>query len=227
MNGYFRGSRLLAGVALPRATHTGLVTHDERKQDLERKRRRALQSATIRSASYPNVRFVQPIRLNWARYERVTRTLHGKITAAGVMVTVMAMIMLGWKAAGGEHITPVRWLYSVGSGWFITWMIRLAMFTCLAAPRFVSFQNGSIRLSGFGTLKPGQILRWSFDYHVMPDEHDSPCIRLEILCRWFWWKRRWTMLLDDGAEANRLQHLLQTQTSPAAGPTAILGESCN
>lgn len=202
MNGHHRARHVFAGMTLSHATHLGLWTRDHGQP-----------SAVVQ--------FVQPKHHTWVRYKTMAHALHGKINLAAAVVTVIIVILLGWRAAGGEHISPERWLCGVGSGWFIGWMGRLALFAALAAPRHISFQDGMIRLSGLGLLKPERVLRWSLHRGVMWNTDEEPCAHLEILCRWFGWERRWMMSLHDNAEAERLQqhldHLLPHARRPPAG----------
>lgn len=208
MNGHHRARHLFAGMTLSHATHLGLVARDQVRRGARGRHEQPCRASVSQSQPCAAVHFMQPKHHNWAKYKQVTRALHGKINMAAALVTVIIVIMLGWRAAAGEHISPERWFCGVGSGWFIAWMGRLGLFAALAAPRHISFQNGMIRLSGLGILKPDQILRWSLHHGVMLNTHEGPCAHLEILCRWFGWERRWMMSLHDNAEAERLrQHL--------------------
>jgi hypothetical protein len=164
------------------------------------------------------VHFMQPKHHNWVKYKQVTRAWHRKMNVAAALATVIIVSMLGWRAAAGEHISPERWLCGLGSGWFIALMARLALFAALAAPRHIGFQNGMIRLSGLGMVKPGQVLRWSLYRGVMLKTHDGPSAHLEILCRWFGWERQWRMSLHDNAEAERLRQHLELLLPHASHP---------
>lgn len=202
MNEHFRVRHFLAGMALPGTPPLKLLVHDDEGKSSTR------------------VEFVQPTRFNRARYKRVRRAMHGKIMAAKILVTVMVVVVLGWKAASGEHISPERWLCGIGSGLFLSVMVRLALLAALAPPRFILIEDEWIWLSGFGALKADQILHWSLERGVVLNPLDIPCSRLEIVCLWMWWERRWTMFLNDNAEAALLQHMLKTRLPHAAAPTA-------
>lgn len=153
----------------------------------------------------------EPMRFHRARYEHLTRILHGKYNQASALLTCMVLIALGWRAAGGEHVSPERWLCGLLSGWFIIAMARLALFTCLAAPRGICYAQGRLRISGLGTLRAEQILDWSVQRGVRISTHASPAARLQLCCRWCGCERHWTMLMEEGQETERLVRLMEMQ----------------
>ena len=214
MNRHLRRTRLVTGVGTTNPSKADLPPCDEHAPQAEHVSRASLPPAAARIEDCAHIRIDEPMRFNWVRYERLMRTLHGKITLAAVLVTTVVLLMLGWRAENGEPISPERWLCGAGSGWFITWMVRLALFTFLAAPRFVRFMPGGIHLSGLGALRPDQILHWKLHREVTSDSGERAGARLEIGCRWLWWERRWTMFLNDATQADLLHHLLKTRLAP-------------
>jgi hypothetical protein len=204
MNGPFREPTLLADALLRGAPHIGLVLSDVRRQVRSPPSRPA-----ARGGPSDNVQFVQQQRFNWTHYERIKQALHAKVCVIAMLVTAVVMTLLWWKAAHGEHVSHLRWLFGVASGWFVARMFRLSLFVFLAAPRSVSFQNGMLRLSGLGMLKPADVLGWALVRDTAPSTQARRCMRLEILCRWFGRKRRWTMFVSGRGEAERLRHMLE------------------
>lgn len=204
MNGSFRASRVLAGATLHGAAPLGLLI-DERRH-----LRAGPLRPSARSEAQANIQFVQPMCLNRARYEQIRHALHAKVCVIATLVTTLVMASLWWKAAHGEHVSFERWLLGAASGWFVARMFRLGLFAWLSTPCCVSFHAGVIRLSGLGELKPEEVLNWTLARDVEPDTHTRRCMHLEILCRRSGRTARWTMLLTDDDEAQRLQRFLES-----------------
>lgn len=163
----------------------------------------------------------EPLRFHRARYEHLTRILHGKFNQASALLTCMILSVLGWRAAAGEYVSPERWLCGLLSGWFIVSMARLALFTCLAAPRGISYAQGRLRISGLGILRTDQVLHWSIQRGVRISVHAKPGARLQICCRWCGCERHWMMLMEEGPDIERLQQVLEMhlRCSPHAANT--------
>lgn len=164
----------------------------------------------------------EPMIFHRARYERLTRILHGKFNQASALLTCVVLIVLAWRAADGESVSPERWLCGLLSGWFMVSMARLALFTCLAAPRGICYAQGRLRVSGLGTLRAKQILHWSFQHGIRINAHAKPGARLQICCRWCGCERHWTMLMEEGPETERLERLLEMhlpRSSHASNPS--------
>lgn len=208
MNKPLPATRLLAGVTFSNAPRTGL-----RKQDaaplLAQTRPMLTPPAAVLRNDETSLWIEEPLLYHRARYEHLTRLLHGKFNQASALVTCMVLIVLGWRAAGGEYVSPERWLCGLLSGWFIVSMGRLALFTCLAAPRGICYAQGRLRISGLGTLKAKQILHWSLQHGIKISTHAKPGARLQICCRWCGCERHWTMLMEEGQETERLERLLE------------------
>ena len=185
-----RGTRLLAGGVLP-----GTRSH------------RLIPAAASREDD-ASLHIEEPLRFHLARYGHLTRGLHGRLNLAAALLTTLILIMLGWRAQDGESISPARWLCGLLSGWFIIAMLRLALFTCLAAPRFICWTHGKLQISGLGTLRPGQIHHWSIEHKVMLHECAKPCAKFIICCRKLGCERHWTMLMEEGRQTEQLQRLL-------------------
>lgn len=151
---------------------------------------------------------VQPRRLNWARYSSVVRDHHNKIMVTGALVSSATLLILSWRVAGGEVVSPGRWLLGAGAGWFVIGMLRLALFVALSGPRCVRFSHGRLFLSGLGELHPQQILGWSL-CPVRKRRRQKPSIQVELRCRWHGWARRWVMRLEDDWQTAELHHLLR------------------
>lgn len=155
-----------------------------------------------------HARFVQPRRFNWARYEEVVRALHDKIMALGTLVSSVTLITLSWRVAGGQAVSPGRWLLGAGAGWFVMGMLRLALFVVLSGPRYLRFSHGRISLSGLGQLHPRQIVAWSLR-PVSRRRRQKASVQVELRCLWHGWQRRWVMRLEDDWHASELHHLLR------------------
>lgn len=210
MNKSLRADRLLAGVTLPSAPRSGLLKQAPSPQRAQPRRRRIHRAAVrVRSAPETSLCIEEPMRFHRARYEHLTRTLHGRFHQAAALLTCMILIVLAWRATGGAHISPERWLCGLLSGWFIVSMARLALFTCLAAPRVICYAQGRLRISGLGTLRAERILHWSIQRGIRISAHARPGARLQVCCRWCGCERHWTMLMEEDLETERLEHLLQ------------------
>ncbi len=188
-----RGTRLHAGVVLTHPVRHGQTT------------------LAAKSAPPSSLRIEEPLRIHLARYEHLTRHLQGKFNLAAAMLTVLILIVLGWRAQSGEPVSPERWLCGALSGWFILAMTRLALFTWLAAPRFICCSQGKLQVSGLGTLRTEQILNWSVEHQVMIRACAKPCAKFQISCLWHGCQRHWTMLMEEDDETERLLHLLEMQ----------------
>lgn len=210
MNKPLPATRLLAGVTLSSAprSESGLPRQDASPARVQPRSMLAGQITTLRTdEASPWIEEPQPFHR--ARYERLTRILEGKFSQASALLTCLVLTALAWRAAGGESVSPERWLCGLLSGWFIVSMGRLALFTCLAAPRGICYAQGRLRVSGLGALRAEQILHWSFQHGVRISAHARPGARLQICCRWCGCERHWTMLMEEGPETERLERLLE------------------
>ncbi|WP_395742924.1 hypothetical protein [Prosthecobacter sp.] len=188
-----RGTRLSAGVLLTDALHHGLTP------------------PTVRHADDSPLRIEEPLRFHLARYAHVTRCLHGKFHLVAALLTAIVLLVLGWKAQHGGAVSPGRWFCGAISGWFIMAMLRLALFTCLAAPRYICYKHGRLHISGLGILRAEQILHWSIEHQLTLRACPGHCAKFQISCRWHGSERHWTMLMDEGRQTERLQSLLERQ----------------
>ncbi len=180
--------------------HDGVTLPDSARRLLEAK-----------SDSDISLQIAEPLRFHWARYAHLTHCLHGKCHLVAALLSGLILSMLAWKAENGEHISPERWLCGLVAGWFIICMIRLALFTCLAAPRFICYSHGQLRISGLGTLRTDQILHWSIEHKVSVSACARPGAQFQICCRWLGYERHWAMLMEDGPETEELERLLEVQ----------------
>lgn len=214
MDQTLRAPRLLAGVPLSSAPPPGL-----KKQHAV-----SVHALLGTCADETSLWIEEPMRFHRARYEHLTHTLHGKINLASALLTCVILLLLGWRASWGEHVSTERWLCGLLSGWFIVSMTRLALFTCLAAPRGICYAQGRLRISGLGILNADQILHWSLQRGVRINARAKPGARLQICCRWCGCERHWTMLMEEGPEAEKLERLLEMYVpcSPHAADTPPL-----
>ncbi|MDI1313056.1 hypothetical protein [Prosthecobacter sp.] len=215
MNKPLRAARLPAGVTRSSAPRSRLLKQDPRAYRAQPKRRRLHRVAT-RSAAETSLWIEEPVRFHRARYEHLTRILHGRFNQASALLTCMILTVLAWRAGGGVYVSPERWLCGLLSGWFIVSMARLALFTCLAAPRVICYSHQRLRISGLGTLRAERILHWSLQRGVRISTHAKPGARLQICCRWWGRERKWTMLMEEDLETERLELLLQRHLSRSA-----------
>ncbi len=209
MNKSLPATRLLAGVTLSSAPRSGLLKQDASPPRVLSRRILTRPAAALRTDE-SSLWIEEPMIFHRARYEHLTRILHGKFNQASALLTCMVLVALSWRAAGGEYVSPERWLCGLLSGWFIVSMARLALFTCLAAPRGIGYAKGRLRISGLGTLRAEQILHWSFQHGIRISAHAKPGVRLQICCRWCGSERHWTMLMEEGQKTERLERLLET-----------------
>ena len=210
MNKSLQASRLLAGVTLPGAAQSRLLPEDAGlHQALPR--RRQVRRAAAKIDEETSLWIEEPMRFHRARYEHLTQHLHGRFNLAAALLSCLILLMLGWRATAGEFVSPERWLCGLLSGWFMVSMARLALFTCLAAPRSLCYAQGRLRISGMGTLRAEQILHWSIQSGVKIGPHAKPGAQFQLCCRWCGCERHWTMLMEEGQESERLQRLLDVQ----------------
>jgi len=204
MKKLFRVPRALAGASRPQHS-----LQDARYRVARHDRRRTRHKAPQPDTSDASLWIEEPARFHRQRYRHLIHPLHGKFHLTAAVVTSLVLIMLSWRAGGASAISSERWLYGLLSGWFIVAMLRLALFTCLAAPRCISYAQGRLHLSGLGTLHARQILHWSLKHGVKSSPCASPCVRLDICCHWLAWERHWSMLMEEDSETARLQRLLE------------------
>lgn len=182
---------------------------DARYRLARHERRRTRRAASQQGTADFSLWIEEPVRFHRQRYRHLIHPLHGKFHQTAAVVTCLVLILLGWRAGGASSISSERWLYGLFSGWFIVAMLRLGLFTCLAAPRCISYAQGRLHLSGLGTLHAGQILHWSMTHGVRSSPCARPALRLDINCRWLGCERHWSMLLEEDTESARLQQLLE------------------
>lgn len=215
----FRATPLLVGITLATG-RAGLVKNVERQHFTRRSARLTHGKSAVKSGDDTRLRIAESMRFHRERYEKLTRSLHGRCHLAAAVLSCLISIMLAWRAASGEHISPERWLWGGLSGWFFVVMARLALFTCLAAPRFIYHEQGKLCLSGLGTLRPEQILQWSIEREAMSHACEKPGVRVRLCCHWLGWERHWTMVMEEGPETERLQRLLEAAAPGTADPAA-------
>ena len=208
MNKPLQATRLFAEVTLPSAARSGLLQQDPGLHQAQPTHRQ-LRRTAAKTDNETSLRIEEPMRFHRARYEHLTHHLHGRFNLAAALLSCLILLMLGWRVTGGELVSPERWLCGLLSGWFIVSMARLALFTCLAAPRGLCYAQGRLRISGLGTLRGEQILHWSIQRGVRISQYEKPGVRLQLCCRWYGRKRHWTMLMEEGQETERLQRLLE------------------
>ena len=213
MKKLFRVPRALTGTSRP--LH---CLQDARYRVARHDRRRTRRAAFPPETADTSLWIEEPARFHRQRYQHLIHPLHGKFHQTAAVVTCLVLIMLSWRAGGASAISSERWLYGLLSGWFIVAMLRLALFTCLAAPRCISCAQGRLHLSGLGTLQAGQILHWSLKQGVKVSPCSRPGVRLDIGCRWLGWERHWSMLMEDDTETARLEHFLE-EHFPSHGKT--------
>lgn len=226
MSPFLRATHPLGGVTPAGAPVAGMMRHDASLQEPQSGLMQA-KSCAANNSDESRLEIEEPLRFHRARYERLTCCLHGKCHLAAALLTGLVLILLGWRAIGGEAISPERWLCGALSGWFMVGMARLALFTCLAAPRGVCFAHGRLRLSGLGILQAGQVLHWSIQRGVQISSHSKPGARLQICCRWCGCERHWMMLMEEGPQIERLQQVLETHLprSPQAASAPLLNRT--
>jgi hypothetical protein len=210
MNKSLQATRLLAGVTLPGAARSRLLTEDAGLH-LPQPKHRRVRRAAAKIDEESSLWIEEPMRFHRARYEHLTHHLHGRFQLVAALLSCLILLMLGLRATGGELVSPERWMCGLLSGWFIISMARLALFTFLAAPRGLCCAHGSLRISGLGTLHAKQILHWSIQREVRISPHAKPGAQLQLCCRWCGCERHWTMLMEEGQETERLQRLLEAQ----------------
>lgn len=208
MNKPLPATRLLAGVTFSSAPRSGLIKQDASPSLAPPRLKLTSPTAVLRSEE-ASLWIEEPMPFHRARYEHLTRILHGKFNQASALLTCMVLMALGWRAAGGEYVSPERWLCGLLSGWFIVSMARMALFTCLAAPRCISYAQGRLRISGLGTVMAERIRHWSFQHGIRVSTHGKPGARLQICYHWCGCERHWTMLMNEGQETERLERLLE------------------
>jgi len=226
MSQSLRAAHPLDGVTPTGTPVSGLLRHDASPQEPRRALRRA-KSLAATDGDETRLQIEEPLRFHRARYERLTCCLHGKCNLAAALLTGLVLVMLGWRAESGETISPERWLCGFLSGWFIVGMARLALFTCLAAPRSICYADGRLRISGLGILRAGQVLDWSIQRGVPISSHGKPGARLQICCRWCGCERHWMILMEEGPQVERLQKVLETHLprSPRAASAPLLNRT--
>lgn len=207
----FTATRRHDGVKLPDSTRRGLTTDDESWRPAFPEPELARRAAAARSDADTGLQIAEPLRFHWARYAHLTHCLHEKCHLMAALLSGLILSLLAWKAEHGAHISPERWLSGMVSGWFIICMIRLALFTCLAAPRFICCTHGQLRISGIGTLRMDQILHWSIENKVKVRACAGTGARLQIGYRRLGCERHWTMLMEDGPDTEKLERLLEAQ----------------
>ncbi len=215
----FTAARRHDGVKLPDSTRRGLTTDDETWQPAFPEPEIARRAVAAPSEADISLQITEPLRFHWARYAHLTHCLHGKCHLVAALLSGLILSLLAWKAEHGAPVSPERWLFGLVSGWFIICMIRLALFTCLAAPRFICYTHGQLRISGIGTLRMDQILHWSIEHKVKVRACDRPGAQLQICCRWLGYERHWTMLMEDGPETAKLERLLEVHLPHQANAT--------
>lgn len=219
MNKPSRATRLPAG-ATPAAGHPVMKTDNKNHSRPAPKHRMTGQAITAKSTEDKSISIAEPLRFHRARYEQLTQSLQGRCHLAAVALSCLILLMLTQKAANGEHISPERWLCGGLSGWFIVSMTRLALFTCLAAPRYICHKKGKLRISGLGILRPEQILYWSIERKVMIHPHEKTGSRVHICYRRLGWDWHWAMLMEEGPETERLIRLLEA-AAPRTADLAV------
>ncbi len=164
--------------------------------------------------------FVQPQHCNWAQYQLLARVWRGRFWAVGVLAVLVAVLVLSWRTVEGEHVSQERWFFAIGSGLMLAWISRLTVLVLLATPKRLTFEKGSLHLSGWWGMRVRRALRWSLRRNAFAEKRRPSCAELRLIYLWLGHEREWRMLVDDEADAARLLRILQERLPQAAGDEA-------
>lgn len=218
MNGPGTKTCLLAGAAAHGRVRIGLLVPDEPSLAGDSQRLRPIipQRGGISGGEKAGMvdvagtrTFIQPVHFNRSRYKRIVRMERVRRAGIGLLLTLMVLMMLAWKAAEGAAVSDGRWLLGAASGLFFMLMLRLVLFVSLSAPHFIRFKNDVVHLSGLGILRPCDIAKWTLERDLVKARHRH-CAHLEISFQREGSMGMWSMWMDEGREADCLQGMLKT-----------------
>lgn len=144
--------------------------------------------------------FEQPKRLNVVLQKRNVRLAYPAFIGMGLLLSAMLLFGTWQKAKMGQHFSPSAWIGLAFIGPLqITALLLMLRF--YSERRYIEFRDNGFYLSSRGNIKLKRIVNWS----ISPDLIEPRYFRLQIIYKYGFGRKRWTLLLDDHAQVSQLR----------------------
>jgi hypothetical protein len=158
------------------------------------------------------MRFEQPKHLADAYREQQYRAIRPALCFLSVCLSLIALLKV-WMRHRAEHSVSIwNWFLAGSIGGFAFFLYRWGICFGLSRPRYVDLQGDKLFLAERGKIGVNRITEWS----LKPDAAMPHCLRLLIVYRFGFGKKRWWMLLDDHDQALLLKRALETHFPESA-----------
>lgn len=151
--------------------------------------------------------FEQPKHLNVVTYQRVVRAVWPVFLVWGGLLSGVLVFGLWRRAVAGEQIAMWRWVAGGGLGFLMVGLIRVGLIYEKSRRRYVEFRGDRLVLAQRGVIALRRFVAWS----LLPDPVGPKYTRLQLVYRFGFGRRRWTMLLDDERQISELRHALSAE----------------
>jgi hypothetical protein len=165
--------------------------------------------------------FEQPKHLNIVTYQRVVRAVWPIFLFWGGLLSSMMVFGLWRRAAAGEHVAGWRWIGAAGVGFLLLGLIHLGLLFERSRRRYVELRGDRFFLAQRGAVAIRRFITWS----LSPDPIEPRYTRLQLIYRFGFGRKRWSMLLDDASQIAELRDALTAHIPQrdAAQPSAWSG----
>ena len=151
--------------------------------------------------------FEQPKHLNVVIYRRVVRAVWPIFLICGGLLSAMMVVGLWHRAVAGEQVAAWRWVAAVGVGFLMVGLIHLGFLFERSRRRYVEFRGDRLFLAQRGGVAIRRFITWS----LSPDPIEPRYTRLQLVYRFGFGRKRWSMLLDDASQIVELRFALTAQ----------------
>ena len=149
--------------------------------------------------------FEQPKHLSLVSYQRTVRAVWPVFLVFGCILSAMLVFGLWRRAAAGEQVAAWRWIAAAGIGFLQVGLIRLGLLCERSRRRYVEFRGDRLFLAQRGAIAIRRFLTWS----LSPDPIEPRYTRLQLVYRFGFGRKRWSMLLDDEKQIAELRDALR------------------
>ncbi|HEV2208992.1 MAG TPA: hypothetical protein VG167_09475 [Verrucomicrobiae bacterium] len=153
--------------------------------------------------------FEQPKHLNVVTYQRVVRAFWPVFLVWGGLLSAMMVFGLWRRASLGEQVSAWRWGAAAGVGFLAVGLVRLGLLFERSRRRYVEFRGDRLFLAQRGTVAARRFVTWS----LSPDSVEPRYTRLQLVYKFGFGRKRWSMLLDDATQIADLRHALTSHIS--------------
>lgn len=160
------------------------------------------------------MRFEQPKHLTKANRVKQIRGAALVFLFPSVLLSVVTIAIPLQRYQAGREVSDWEWILAASIGLIQFLLVRLGLYISLSSARYIEFKGDKIDLAERGKIAISRIKEWS----LTPDTLAPGCLRLRIIYKFGFGRKRWSMLLDDQNQADQLKIALNTAVPFVASP---------